>query len=180
MTAQISDTIVYRGQLYNLVVWTGGRLFSPDSHGLKPVMVSEANLAGYTCAYAIPRTRLYLESVTVGLGSQTRLAVERGEGVALFGVAPVLAPGGYHAWYDGLHQPIPYTGVLTLAADFVPELYMDIGFNPLWKFRTVIDLTLRAGRLIHATDRSAEMVHMRAAMTGHGPQPPSAAAEDDR
>ncbi len=57
---------------------------------------------------------------------------------------------------------------------------MDMGFNPSWKFRTVIDLTLRAGRLIHATDRSAEMVHMRAAMTGHGPQPPSAAEEDDR
>ncbi len=180
MPVQISDTIVYRGQPYSLVGWTGGRLFRPESYGLKPVMVSEANLAGYTCAYAIPRTRLYLESVTLGLGPQERLVVQRGEGIALFGAAPVLAPGGYHAWYDGLHQPIPYTGVLTLAADFVPELYMDMGFNPAWKYRMVIELTLQAGRLIQATDRSAEMVHLRAAMTGQGPQPPSAAAEDDR
>ncbi len=179
MTVQKSDTIVYRGQSYNLLASTGGQLFRPDRYGLKPEMVSEANLTGYTCTYIIPRTRLYLESVTVGVGPGDRLAVGRGEGVALFGVAPALAPGGYYAWYDGLHQLIPYSGVLTLAADFITELYADAGFNPPWKFRAVIDLMLRAGSVVQVTDRSAEMARMRAALADRGPQA-SGSPDDDR
>lgn len=180
MTAQVFDTIIYHGQPYSLVARTGGRLFDPTEHDLHPVAVSTANWAGHICTYQVTDDRLYLESVTMGLGHDERLAIQRGEGIELFGVAPVLAEGGYQAWYEGLHHALPYSGVLTLAIDFIPELYVHMGFHPPWKFRTVIDLMFKAGRLIQETDRSADMAQMRAAMTGQGPQPPSIADEDDR
>lgn len=164
MTAQAYDAITYRERTYSLIVVEGQPLFEPVAHGLRPVMISTGNWAGFLCLFGVADAQLYLERVTLGMGAEDREAVARGEGPRLFGVAPVLDERSYEVSYPDLHQPLAFTGTLTLGADFVWDQYVHMGFHPPWKYQVVIDLAFEAGKLARETDRSAEMAQLREAM----------------
>ncbi len=162
MTAQVNDRVRYRDEVFNLVGWEGKGLFEPAAHGLHPVAVSTGNWLGYICEYEVAGGRLRLATLLLGLGGEERAAVERGEGPRLFDVAPRLDENGY-ARYEKLGRVIPYTGTITLGADFIWDMYVHMGFHPPWKYRRVHDLTFKQGRLTAEADRSADMAQMREA-----------------
>ena len=182
MTAQISDKIRYHDGDYSVVGWEGAVPFDPAAHMLEPVMFSTGCWQGYTCAYEVvaqaaavqaePAIRvdgaertevLRLAKVYIGLAGEQRAAAERGDGPKLFGVHPVYSESDGCFVYDGLAAVAPYSGCLTLGADFVWDQYVHMGFHPPWKYGTVLDLTFAAGRLVEAVDRSEEMARLRAA-----------------
>ena len=182
MTAQISDMIRYHDGDYSVVGWEGAAPFDPAVHALEPVMFSTGCWQGYTCAYEVvaqatavqaePARRvdgaertevLRLAKVYIGLAGEQRTAAERGDGPQLFGVSPIYSESDGCFVYDGLAAAVPYSGCLTLGADFVWDQYVHMGFHPPWKYRTVLDLTFAAGRLVKAVDRSDEMARLRAA-----------------
>jgi hypothetical protein len=167
MTAQANDSVTYRDELFSLVGWEGPALFEPAEHGLHPVAISTGNWLGYLCSYVVSEGWLKLDRVTLGLSAEAQKALARGAAPALFGVLPVAGEGGYSAEYCGLAHVVPYSGVLTLGADFVWDMYVHMGYHPPWKYRRVYDLKFAAGRLVDEQDRSADMARMREA-EAHG------------
>jgi hypothetical protein len=168
MTAQASDSVIYRDEPFSLVGWEGPALFEPAQYGLQPVSISTGNWLGYLCAYVIGDGWLKLDRVTLGLSAEAQQAIACGEALALFGVSPVPGDGGYSAEYRGLDHVIPYSGVLTLGADFVWDMYVHMGYHPPWKYRRVYDLKFEAGRLVSEVDRSADMAQLREAEANGG------------
>ena len=168
MTAQASDRVLYRDEQFSLVGWEGAALFDPAAHGLQPVAISTGNWLGYLCGYVVSEGWLKLDRVTLGLSAEAQEAMARGDAPALFGVKPVPGEGGYSAEYGGLDHVVPYSGVLTLGADFVWDMYVHMGYHPPWKYRRVYDLKFEAGRLVGEVDRSADMAELREAEASGG------------
>jgi hypothetical protein len=168
MTAQATDTVLYRGEPYGLVGGDGPGLFEAAQYGLQPVAISTGNWRGYLCTYEVSDGWLRLCNVSVGLGAEARAAIERGEGPILFGISPILAEGGCSADYRGLDCVMPYSGNLLLGADFVWDVYVHMGFHPPWKCRRVHELTFEAGRLTGEADRSTDMARLREAAANGG------------
>src|SRR5262249_17791255 len=83
---------------------------------------------------------------------------------ALFGVALKPDDGGtrlFDAVYEGLAHPVQYSGGLLLAADFIEEWYVHMGFHPAWKYREVHELVFRDGDLVQEADRSEQIAESR-------------------
>ena len=169
MTAQFSDQVNYRGKSYSIAGKNGGGLFDPAAHGLKPVGKCSACWRGFVCTYAVDDRHLLLDSLTVWLDDPA---------TPLFGVPPRPEEGGFniyqrqsrghsettngfYAVYEGLAHRVPYTGGLLLAADFIEELYVHMGFHPAWKYREVHELVFRDGMLVQESDRSPQIAEFR-------------------
>ena len=58
-----------------------------------------------------------------------------------------------------------------LGRDFIPELYVHMGFHPAWKYRHVVEVTLDHGRTTSVVDCSEAMgaVRDKLAATARGP-----------
>jgi hypothetical protein len=153
MTAQMSDRFIFRGEEYVLVGTSGGELFSPQQYGMEPEMIHTACYRGFYATYELTDDALYLRSLTI--------RERRGRYVPLGGVVPDRDQS--RATYDGLSVVVPFTGTLRLAKDFIEELYIHMGFQKPSAFETVIDVGLKAGRVVSFEDRSAEMAEERGA-----------------
>jgi hypothetical protein len=53
VTAQISDTVVYRRRSYSATGVKGTGQFEPSLHGLRPVAISPACWRRYYCRYSV-------------------------------------------------------------------------------------------------------------------------------
>ena len=153
MTAQISDSFLFRGAVYSLIARKGGELFVPQQFGMEPEALHTACWRGFYCAYEITNDRLLLVQLTIREKS--------GRYQRIGGIAPEI--GQSQATYKDLHVPVSYTGIIRLGKDFIEELYVHMGFQKATSFRTVIDLNFRAGRLIEFRDRSEEAARKRGA-----------------
>ncbi|HEY4329840.1 MAG TPA: hypothetical protein VGN88_08890 [Phycisphaerae bacterium] len=156
MTAQFSDPVEYKKKPYAIAGICGKGLFEPAAHGMKPVPKCTACWRGYVCSYAVEQA-LFLEQLSV--------CIEHPENPPkLFGMMPAPFPGEFHMFdlvYINLHQPVPFSGGLLLAADFIEELYVHMGFHPAWKYHTVHELIFREGSLVRESDRSGQMAELR-------------------
>ena len=77
-----------------------------------------------------------------------------------------------------MREPIEYTGGLLLAADFIEEMYVHMGFQSPESYRTVIELEIKDGDIIKETDLSHAIAERRA--TGRDkPAQPSSMDDDD-
>ena len=170
MTAQIADIVFYRGKPYSLAGISGEReLFDPGSHGMKARGTCTACGRGYHCTYAIgDGGQLILRDLAINLeltaaitGVSHPLPISAPE---LFGVNPNKDPekdGWFNHSYKDMSGPIPFTGGLLIADDFIRELYVHMGFHPAWKYREVHELIFEQGLLKSATDRSNQMAQLR-------------------
>ena len=175
MTAQFSDPVKYRGQSYSIAGKNGPGLFDPTEHGMKPVGRCSACWRGFVCTYSVEGQRLLLDRLAICLD---------GPAPILFGVQPKPEEGDlplFDAVYEELRHPVPYTGGLLLARDFIQELYVHMGFHPAWKYREVHELVFREGELGQQTDRSEEIAEFRREIAnrplepGHGARGPEIA-----
>lgn len=180
MTAQISDTVLYRDRTFDLAGVKGTALFSPAQHGLKPVSVSTACWHGFICGYRVTDEGLFLERLRVGVHPDDQPSVREGKGTRLFGDAPRYDPAFDEcAVYEPHQARVPFTGSLLIATDFIRELGVHMGFAPAWKFREVHELTFDAGHLTSARDHSKAMAHTREQRLGRPLTPgPSASHQE--
>ncbi|MCP3167331.1 hypothetical protein [Myxococcus qinghaiensis] len=161
MTAQISDTLIFREQEFVLAAASGEGLFEPPQHGLAPEMISTACYRGYWCTYEVIAESLRLQQLHIGLPPPAAIAARHGKGPSLFEQLPVYSEQFHCIAYRNLSAPVPFTGGLLLAADFVRELYVHMGFHPVWKFRRVYELLFEGGTLVQTRDCSSEMARLR-------------------
>ncbi len=164
MTAQIHDTVHYRGRELVLVGRQGEGLFEPGEHGIEPDGRWTDCRSGFYCAYEVEADVLRLRDAYVMLDRERPL---------LFGKKPVYVPKDYVHVYRGLHVPVDFSGKLLVAGGFIESLGGFSGSSPPWKYEEVHELFLEAGRVLRAEDRSADLAQAREVMTGElGPMTP--------
>jgi hypothetical protein len=107
---------------------------------------------------------LFLTSLDLGLSPQNAIRARAGKGPELFGVLPTAAEyAGFT--YKGFKTPMKFTGGLLLADDFIPELYVHMGFHPAWKYKNVREVIFEKGSLTKDMERSSDMAAARAKFT---------------
>ncbi len=157
MTAQISDTFIFKCEEHSLIGMKGGDLASPEQFGMEPKMLHTACYRGFYASYELTEEALYLRKLTLREMNGNYLPIE--------GIQP--AKEEYQATYHGLSVVVPFTGKIRLAKDFIKELYIHMGYQKLTAFKTVLDITLKSGRVVEIKDRSQEMEEKRGAFKKH-------------
>jgi hypothetical protein len=150
MTAQIPDEVRFRGQRYAITAVEGTGLFSPDDHGLEPVMLSTAAWRGFVALYAVRHGRLFLDQLETGRPP--------GPAPRLLGVKPRRTRS---LRYERLRAPMSFTGRLLVGARDEHVGYLNMGFYPAWLYRRVWELRFTGGRLTRCRNRSAELATLR-------------------
>jgi hypothetical protein len=56
-----------------------------------------------------------------------------------------------------------FTGKIRLAKDLIKDLYIHMGYQKPTAFKTILDITLKDGRVVEINDRSREMEEKRGA-----------------
>lgn len=156
MTAQISDTFIYKGEQYSLIGMEGGELISPRHFGMRPEMLHTACYRGFYATYELTETGLYLRELT--------LREKDGNYLPINGVLP--EKEDQQASYYNLNTIVPFTGRIRLSKDFIQELYIHMGYQKPTAFRTVYDITLDNGRVFELKDRSRDMERKRGLLKG--------------
>ncbi len=168
MTAQIHDEFRYQGTAYSVVEVRDEALFSPAAFGLYPAGASTACWRGYQAVFAIADSQLVVATLHVNLLT-FKGGLQRREGPVVHGIEPSGPARDHHDMfnnhYEGLDYPLAYTGSLLIADGFIQDLYVHMGFQPAWKFETVLELVFDAGRFVEAIDRSERMAELRRAKT---------------
>lgn len=157
MTAQITDSFIFQGDRYSLIGIEGSSLVSPRQFGMIPEMISTGCYRGFHATYELTNEALFLRDLT--------LREMLGNYLPINGVEP--EKEDYQATYRNLRIEIPFTGKIRLAKDFIPELYIHMGFQKPTAFKTVLDITLKDGIIIKIRDRSEDMERKRGAFKKH-------------
>ncbi len=151
MTAQIPDTFLFKNDQYSLIGISGTHLASPEKFGMEPEMIHTACYRGFFATYELTEEALYLRELTLREKNRNYLPIE--------GIEPVKED--CQATYHGLSVLVPFTGKIRLAKDFIDELYIHMGYQKPTAFKTVLDITLKDGRVVEIKDRSQEMEQKR-------------------
>jgi len=163
MTAQIHDTFRHRDVEFSVAGISEDELFDPAVLGLEPAMATTACWRGYQAVYAVLETHLVVADLNVNL-------LEDGEGFQLKqgptinGVTPTGSRRKHDFFnnhYSGLNYHLEYSSGLLLAAGFIRELYVHMGFHPPWKYKKVIELVFENGVLQHEFDRTEQVAEIR-------------------
>ena len=72
---------------------------------------------------------------------------------------------GLNNAYDWLHSNVPFTGGLLAGAGLVAEQYMHLGFQPVWQYKTVLELLFEDGALRQSRDVSPSVAALRSALS---------------
>ncbi|MFC1743349.1 hypothetical protein ACFL35_05090 [Candidatus Riflebacteria bacterium] len=147
MTAQISDNFLFNGDEYELIGIKGGELVKPEEFKMEPEMISTACQRGYYAKYELANEGLFLRELT--------LHEKNGNYLPIKGIEPDKEE--YQATYNNLNLPISFSGKIRLAKDLITDFSIHMGFQKATAFKTVLDLTLEVGKVIHISDRSEEM-----------------------
>ena len=160
MTAQINDSVIHSKTNWALAGANGGPLFDPAAHGLGVRPASSACWRGFVCTYEIRDWALLLVDMKVSLN---------GPAPRLLNTDPEqLRNMWFTASYRDLNYPIPFTGSILLARDFIRGRYAHRGFAPGWKYERVLEVELEGGRVSSVTDCSDDMAAIRQRVAGAG------------
>lgn len=157
MTAQISDSFIFKGDGYYLIGMKGGDLASPEQFGMEPEMIHTACYRGFYASYELTEEALYLRELTLREKNGNYLPIE--------GIEPAKAED--QSTYHGLNVMVPFTGKIRLAKDFLEDLYIHMGYQKPTAFKTVLDISLKDGQVVEIKDRSQEMEARRGAFKEH-------------
>lgn len=140
MTAQITDTFIFKGEQQDLICICGGPLATPQHFGMVPSVLASACYDSFYSTYELTEKHLFLRNMPLK---------ERGSRyLPTAGVAPDLSKP-HQATYTNIavHDPIT-------------ELCVQ-GYQEATAFKSVYDITLLDGKITRLTDRSAEMAAKR-------------------
>ncbi len=151
MTAQISDTFLFKGKEYSLIGKEGGDLASPEQFGMEGEGVQTDCWSGFYAKYELTEESLYLRELN--------LWEKNGNYLPIGGIEP--SEESDPPAYQGLSVVIPFTGKLMLAKDFIPELYIHAGYQMPIAFKIVLEISVKNGRVVKIKDLSKEMEKRR-------------------
>ncbi len=158
MTAQITDSFLFKRESYQLIGITGGDLFSSQDFGIEADCMDTSCWRGFYSTYEIIDKGIYLKDMTILLAPR-----QDGNYKAINNVPPQQI-SDYEALYKDINLPVSsFTGKLRIAKGFIDELYVNMGFPKPSAFKTVLDLTFEDGKLIETKNRSNEMMKKRGA-----------------
>lgn len=161
MTAQINDIVFHSGTKFAITAIAGSGLFEPCTYGFKPKMMHTACRRGYYLQYQIVNGQLLLAKATINLTGEEEITARKELGPLLFGKIPSQTTNRNGWDYDGLEQPIGFSGGILLGSDFIDDLYVHMGFQYPWKYRLLFEAIFEWGRLLECHDRSAAMAVLR-------------------
>ncbi|MGY5875470.1 MAG: hypothetical protein RTU30_06975 [Candidatus Thorarchaeota archaeon] len=186
MTAQIPDEFRYEGEVYSLVGIKGEGLYTPQDFRITPQAASTACYRGYVMKYDCIDGQLVLDGMTVNSE----------EGPTINGVEPVESLDGFRPRqvmaytvfgaqsltkiYQNLKLKTKFTGSILLAKDFISSMYVHMGFQRPFAFRTVLELQIQDGDIINVSDLSERMEELRMRGPETGARPDSRSDEDVR
>ena len=158
MTAQITDTFLFKGKSYQLIGITGGDLFSSQDFGIEADCMDTGCWDGFYSIYEIIDRVIFLKDMTILLAPR-----KDGNYKAINKVLPQQI-SDYEAQYRNIYLHVSsFTGKIRIARGFIDELYIHMGFPKPYAFKTVLDLTFEDGKLIETKNRSNEMMKKRGA-----------------
>ena len=154
MTDQIDDLVRFEGADLDLAEHDGELdRFVPAAHGLTPVFAGTDCWDGYHLGYVV-EDWLYLDRVDIAVSPEAG-----GEAPIMFGHVPSRRTTTGPTWltYRGLQQRCDFTGSFLLGrgntgAPLTPRGYC---------YASVVELAFEAGRLVNASDATAEMCRLR-------------------
>ena len=152
-TAQIADTFIYKEKSYSLIGKTDGTLVHPHQFGMNPVMIHTACYRGFYATFELTEKSLLLKKLTLREKDRKYLPIR--------GVKPDINTEKHYATYTNLNIEVNFTGKIRLAKDFIKDLYIHMGYQKPTAFKTVLDITLREGKVVEIKDRSKEMASKR-------------------
>ena len=151
------DTILIEDQPLFMVGINGGRLFDPYELGLHPLPHTTSCWRGYVCEYKSFQGKFLLDNLQINIDPQEETSIN--------GVKPERDRRRLFSHvYASLHLPIPFTGNILAAGEFIQELYVHMGFHPAWKYKKVLELILSDGEVIEIRDISKQMEDVRKEM----------------
>ena len=152
-TGQISDTFIFKGNVYSLIGKTDGDIAHPKQFGMNPVMIHTACYRGFYASYELTDEAIILKELTLREKETNYLPIT--------GVKPDIDTEKNRATYKGLNIKVNFTGKIRLAKDFIKQFYIHMGFQKPTAFKTVFDITVKEGSIVEIKDRSKEMEKKR-------------------
>ena len=152
-TGQIADTFLFKGEKYSLIGKTHGALTHPKQFGMTPVMISTGCYRGYYATYNLTDTNLFLRDLTLREKYEEYLPIND--------VEPDTESKKYQASYHNLKVEVKFTGKIRLAKDLIRGLRIHMGYQKPTAFKTVLDITLKDGKIVDIKNRSKEMEDKR-------------------
>jgi hypothetical protein len=171
MTAQATDTFIYKRNEYDLIGLKGNGLFSPEQFGMISEMLDTGCYRGFIAKYKIVRKQLYLQELTLreANGNYLGINVIYPEKQFVNELMKMIddqyendrPDEVYTATYRDLKLSCPFTGKLRVARGFIKEFYIHMGYQKPTAYQTVYDFILINGKVLKVTDRSAKMEQKR-------------------
>lgn len=174
MTAQIPDQFRYEGEVYALVGLDGEPLYEPSDFGITTQMASTACWRGYQMFYDCKDGALILDEM------HTRT----NDNIPVNGVSPKEQGDGdqmafFNTFYENLGLKTKFTGWLLLAKDFIPEMYVHMGYQSPDAFRTVLEIYVKDGNITEVRDVSKDMEERRKSSESMKPSQPDSSDDSD-
>jgi hypothetical protein len=142
------------------VEFRGDGLFDPADHDIATEAQDTACWCGFVCGYRVTDHQLLLDDLELW-PEPLRWAHHRTQIELVFGEKVSIDDDRHFVGGTGLAHPIPITGNLLIARDFVEDLYVHMGFQEAHNYRDVLELIFDGGRLLDKIDRSEEMAEIR-------------------
>ena len=156
MTAQITDSFLFKRKSYQLIGITEGDLFSSQDFGIEADCMDTSCWRGFYSTYEIIDKVIFLKEMTILLAPR-----KDGNYKAINNVLPQQI-SDYEALYKDINLPVSsFTGKLRIARGFIDELYVHMGFPKPSAFKTVLDLAFEDSKLKKTKNRSREMKKKR-------------------
>jgi len=122
-----------------------------------PVMISTACYRGFYSTYELTKDALYLRKFTLRERNNRYLPIDGSE--------PEIQ--NHQATYQNMNIKVPFTGKIRLGKYFIRDLYIHMGFQKPSAFKTVLDITIKEGKVTAIVDRSIEMKQKRGDFKKH-------------
>jgi hypothetical protein len=151
MTAQFSDYLEFNDLKWHLVTNTLGQPLL-DISSLNIALSenrSSALLHGYCCIYSLFYDKqLILKNLLAELKNP--------DGAIINGIKPVLTSGldreiATYGFYD-LNIFSNFTGGILIGTEFISSLYIHLGFQSIYKYKKILELSFEKGTLLKTLD----------------------------
>ncbi|MBN1327830.1 MAG: hypothetical protein JXA54_00020 [Candidatus Heimdallarchaeota archaeon] len=168
MTAQMADMFNYNKEKFEIIGVDGKKLFEPKDYSLNPHFTCTACWRGYLLTYTLNNNQLVLDDVLINLKEKKKIN----------GVKPKDAERPFLFQYKKVNLKIDFTGTILAAKDFIPEMYVHMGFQRAIGYKKIIEFKFTNGNLDSITDLSKQMEERRKEDPDKGAKPKSPYDED--
>ncbi len=163
MTGQISDTLNFKNEEYDIAGIKGDDLFNPEFQGINLYSQTTACWRGFSLYYEVIDQVLVLQGILLNT---------KDDPIPINNKFPIKAEKySFDYIYNDLDYKSDFTGKLLIAKDFIQELYVHMGFQAPTSYKLVIELELKDGRIISTKDISEKMEHWRTHEMGEEEEP---------